>query len=385
MTTADVDLDLLDDQRLVANAAERIGVPRAEIPGDRFSFVLHAPLELLARAALLPMVAPDARDAARARIAALAADYEACGPALEGVHAAFDSLESAAAALAGAVREGDLAAIDLAAGWLGERARPDQLRSLLGELCLPALAAAGHANIYLALLDRTQPRGLPGQMLRHPARSLGLGPKDGIAVPAITSGGSGDALLSKLSRLTPVGPPAVPFIAPLLQHAQAEDVFAALLEEDGTFHVPAASPFQLLRYAAQTMLQGDPAHAPYGWTHCFTLAQAPLMIGNATGDVGATTFVAAAYMAAHWAAYGQGVVDLTDEPAPVAVTASALATAASRNHDAHRVKYTLACIDAAAADPEATPLYLAAAAYLNDWWDQRGDSSDPHPELVTSR
>ncbi|MBV9255094.1 MAG: hypothetical protein JO054_12755, partial [Actinobacteria bacterium] len=55
---------------------------------------------------------------------------------------------------------------------------------------------------------------------------------------------------------------------------------------------------------------------------------------------------------------------------------------ASRNHDAHRVKYTLACIDAAAADPEATPLYLAAAAYLNDWWDQRGDPTDPHPEFV---
>jgi hypothetical protein len=41
------------------------------------------------------------------------------------------------------------------------------------------------------------------------------------------------------------------------------------------------------------------------------------------------------------------------------------------------VKYTLACLDAAAADPSAEPLYLAAAAYLNGWWELRGDPDDP--------
>jgi hypothetical protein len=45
-----------------------------------------------------------------------------------------------------------------------------------------------------------------------------------------------------------------------------------------------------------------------------------------------------------------------------------LATSAAINHDAHRVKYTLACLDAAACDPSAARLYLAAAAYLNAWW-----------------
>ena len=54
------DLVGLDDQRLVDSAAAIIGVPRDEVVGDRYSFVLHAPLELLARAALLPYVAPDA-------------------------------------------------------------------------------------------------------------------------------------------------------------------------------------------------------------------------------------------------------------------------------------------------------------------------------------
>ena len=59
------DLVGLDDQRLVDSAAAIIGVPRDEVVGDRYSFVLHAPLELLARAALLPYVAPDAREGAR--------------------------------------------------------------------------------------------------------------------------------------------------------------------------------------------------------------------------------------------------------------------------------------------------------------------------------
>src|SRR5690349_12065372 len=48
-------LDQLSDVQLAAHAAATIRVPRAA-PAD--SFVLHAPLELIARAALLPRVRP---------------------------------------------------------------------------------------------------------------------------------------------------------------------------------------------------------------------------------------------------------------------------------------------------------------------------------------
>ena len=41
---------------------------------------------------------------------------------------------------------------------------------------------------------------------------------------------------------------------------------------------------------------------------------------------------------------------------------------ASAHHDAHYVKYTLACLDASADDPDAGNLYVAAAAYLAAWW-----------------
>jgi hypothetical protein len=48
---------------------------------------------------------------------------------------------------------------------------------------------------------------------------------------------------------------------------------------------------------------------------------------------------------------------------------SVLAARAAAREDAHLVKYTVACLTAAAADPPARPLLLAAAEYLGEWWD----------------
>jgi hypothetical protein len=65
------------DATLVDTAAATLAVPRSA-PAD--SFVLHAPLELLARAALLPMVEPAGRGSARDRVRALAAAFDTWGP-----------------------------------------------------------------------------------------------------------------------------------------------------------------------------------------------------------------------------------------------------------------------------------------------------------------
>jgi hypothetical protein len=47
---------------------------------------------------------------------------------------------------------------------------------------------------------------------------------------------------------------------------------------------------------------------------------------------------------------------------------TSLATMASHRHDAHLVKYTLACLHVAESDPTFERLYLAAAAkLLADW------------------
>ena len=45
-----------------------------------------------------------------------------------------------------------------------------------------------------------------------------------------------------------------------------------------------------------------------------------------------------------------------------------LATAAAVHADAHLVKYTLACFDAASADADAAQVHLTAAATLAGWW-----------------
>ena len=54
-----------------------------------------------------------------------------------------------------------------------------------------------------------------------------------------------------------------------------------------------------------------------------------------------------------------------------------LATRGSAHRDAHVVKYTLACLDQAVADPEAERLYLSAAAALLGYWTPIRDTEDP--------
>src|SRR5215213_4101368 len=73
-------MDRWSDNRLAAEVAEVVSVPK-EAPAD--SFVLHAPLELLARVGLLGAVRPDAREGARQRLVWLAASYAAAGPPVE--------------------------------------------------------------------------------------------------------------------------------------------------------------------------------------------------------------------------------------------------------------------------------------------------------------
>jgi len=55
----------VDDTQLIKSAARAISTPKVA-PAN--SFVLHAPLELLARAALLPLVAAEHKDQARGEI-----------------------------------------------------------------------------------------------------------------------------------------------------------------------------------------------------------------------------------------------------------------------------------------------------------------------------
>jgi hypothetical protein len=145
----------------------------------------------------------------------------------------------------------------------------------------------------------------------------------------------------------------------------------------------------LLRVAAQSMLQDNPDAAPYGWTHCLTLPQAVLVAAEHGADADVAVAVAATYVLGFRAT--QGRVRLEPAFVPARGTAAGrvwratadglagvvdeLVTYGALHPDAHVAKYTLACLDATAADPEAGRVFLAAAAHLHEWWERRADAA----------
>jgi hypothetical protein len=390
--------DPTSDAALVARVGAVLATPRRD-PAD--SFVLHAPLELAARAALLPYVRPAARERARARLAAMVAEFEAFGPPVhDPAPVAFDSLASAATRLDGAIAAGDLDEVDATAAWLGRHAPAAELRRLLADALVARTGAAAHAPIFLYQLPRVAPRGeLGGELLRGLARELAREsewrlrwlddepPGAGAASPA--------ALLDALRATPELGVPGSLFIHPLMAQVDEQGVASRLLRpvvggvtlEDATRVV--------LRAAAWSMLQEPPDHAAYGWSHCLTMPQAVLGIAGVCRDATRAIAVAATHVVGFRAALAVRPLVAEYRPAPPAVgwpealdagpavaaaaawqaadadwagVVTEVASQAAVHHDAHLVKYTLACIDAAAGDPGARRLYVAAAASLVGWW-----------------
>ena len=388
------------DRSILARATARLAVPRLDVPPELHSFVLHAPMEGLARGALLPYVPTEAREKARARIEELVSGYERVPSRGAAAPAEFPSVGAASATFLQALADHDAAGVDAAAAWLDARAATADIARALAPYALPALAAAGHANIYIGLLGRATRAGGVIPMLRPVAGALVSDPAEPLVVPAGRRDETATARLLKILASCAGGEPGgLSFIAPLVHEAARRGVLDVLCDAEGMFVAPAAAPVQLLRVAAQAMLQGPPGYAAYGWTHCLTLAQGALRAGGWAGQVRTGAYMAAAYIAAHVATYAGQPLDLQYEPEPTRLgleqalrdtparaagaawhapktAVSVLATAAAINHDAHRVKYTLACLEAAADDPSADRLYMAAAAYLNAWWETQPEDSD---------
>src|SRR3954454_20691088 len=117
------------DRSLIASVGEIIATSK-HAPAD--SFVLHAPLELLARAGLLPFVRAADRDAAREQIRALGEKYAAAGePVAPPAPMTFDSIDNAVSALVAALDAGELDDVDRIAAWLGARIDATQLQRAL--------------------------------------------------------------------------------------------------------------------------------------------------------------------------------------------------------------------------------------------------------------
>lgn len=366
--------DLLAEP-VVAAAVRTVSVPRAA-PAD--SFVLHAPLELLARIGLLERVRVDQRPAVLARIGALAEEYDAWGPPVEAPDPVDpSSVDEAVADLVAALAVGDLDVVDAHAAWLGDRVGAGAARRALAGALAPSLAAAGHAPIGLHLLERVGVGTLPTSLLRGTLRELARHPAwrvswfEGSGSARRGADGPTASLEASLRSVPHLGIPGSTFIQPLMASVESAGAAEAAIGP----HVgsdPSVAARTLTRAACWSMLHDDPAHAPYGWTHCLTLPQAVLSLAPDALDPATAIAVAGTHVVGFRAALGvERLGSLADDAGgsgPPGSELDDLLFEAAVHPDAHVAKYVLACRHAAEDDPAWSGAYGRAAERLVRWW-----------------
>lgn len=345
------------------SSAALLSVPKAA-PAN--SFVLHAPLELMARIQLLRFLPEANQRAALDKIEWLAAEYQSAGASVAEPSAVAGPPD--VAALRSAIADGDQDLVDsMAANWLPQWSAREVVGAL-GDAVVPSLAAAGHAPIGLSLLLRdTQ---LPTTLLRGPLRSLSAQPDWRITWhEPIATHGDATGLYQALRAAPQLGRPGSDFIYPLMSQAvdsgEAERLLAPVLADR---YDVAAALHCITRVAAWSMLHDDQSQAPYGWTHALTMPQAVLSLVAAGVRARAALAVAATFSLGFRLAHGIVELPPVIEPVVCDISFAQSAAAVCTHEDAHLVKFTLACIHAAAADPEFAGLYRAAAAHLVEWW-----------------
>lgn len=350
-------------------AASLLAVPKAA-PAD--SFVLHAPLELMARVGLLSHVAIARREEAIGMIDWLADQYDAAGaPVPEPPTMPFGTPLDGARRLLDALHDGDLDMVDAVAAAVLPALSPPETVGLLGESVVTSLAAAGHAPIGLALLARVQP-ALPTTLLRGALRGIASRPEWAVRwhEGGQGQGDPGGRLYDAIRSTPQLGRPGSDFIHPLMSQVQDSGVAASLLGPvlADRFDIADASR-TLTRIAAWSMVHDDPAQAPYGWTHALTMPQAVMSLAGAGVRPRTALAVAGTFTIGFRAAHGLVPLPAAIVPgnAPDAGVEE-LATAAALHQDAHLVKFTLACLHAAVDDPAFRPLYLRAIDHLVRWW-----------------
>ena len=361
-----------EHHRTLVAAARRaeavIAVPKAA-PAD--SFVGHAPLELLARVGLVPLVQPSRRAEAIAMIDRLRDEYERAGDPIETpAPLIIDDFGTAARRLADALRAGDVDEVDRLAASLLPRLTPGDVGELLGETLATSLAAAGHSPIGCALLARVTPT-LSSSLLRGALHTIAGEPGWQISWHLPVTGEGDPTLLHAAIAATPhLGEPESSFIYPLMSQVQDAGVTLQLLGPllADRYDVRAAAN-TLARIAAWSMVHDDPHHAPYGWSHALTMPQAVFALAGRGVHPRTALAVAATFTVGLRAGHGsEHLPEAIDDELGTDATWEELATAAALHDDAHLVKHTLAAWHAATDDPAYEGLYRTAAARLVAWW-----------------
>jgi hypothetical protein len=359
------DLASLSDRDLTTTVLESLTSPPA---ADADSFVLHAPLELMARAELLPSVEPSHRDEARQRIVDIADEWARHTPH-EPPPTTRPTLSLPEAIAAGDLAEADRALVDLAT-----HQTIDRFVTTAGNTLLAHLGGAGHLAIFLDQLTRqhrpspaliASGRALVRDLARHPDWTTRW-----VDAPSTDTPRPATSFLDVLTAPPPAGDPGNNFIYPTMHLIDANGMAAELLTAP-TQSVPAdEARRQLLRIAAMSMLQDDPSNAPYGWSHCLTMPQAVLAVAPRTADPRRAIGIAATYVLGFRATLSSGPLDLGWRPSrpnaggrlldaecgdavsqawhtdDLLSVETQLATYAAVHHDAHLAKYTLACLHA---------------------------------------
>jgi hypothetical protein len=391
----------LSDAELFDRAARAVSTPRQQ---EANSFVLHAPLELMARRLLLPYVPPRLRRTARERMISVAARYGRIGDPVEPPPTAvYNSTDDARTALLGALAEGDLDAVDVSASQFLQQATLDETMTL-AEPTIESLAAAGHAPLGFFLASRMAPTSRSALALLRPTfRELARAPQLRVQWVRDADAPAGDetSFTTALAHTPQLGLPGSDFIFPVVNQVDRSGLARELINECIPADVTTAAAV-ILRVAVRSMLQDDPAYAPYGWTHCLTLPHAIFAVMPWLRDPPRAAAIAATYVVGFRAAEGNRDLDTGWEPdprstnlldaleaepeiaaacwyhAPETAVARALPELIGRaaiHEDAHLVKYTLACLDAAERDRAHRSLYVAAAASLAARWTRQPDTA----------
>lgn len=379
--------------------AEVLARPRREAAD---SFVLHAPLEGLSRLALLERILPSAREAVRERLDSLVERYAAV-PALppEPHEEAMDDEppEALARSLDRAFSTGEIDEAGRLARRLADATSPAELVAHVVEPLLPRTGAAAHGAILLAELLRPGANarafahafvGLAREVAREPAARMRWHER------ATPRSGSVEAIVGALRRVPHVGDPGTDFIAPTVRLAEESGAASAALGGCVGGVDPHEARRALARVAALSMLEDDPAKAPYIWTHTLTIPWAMLSLvshgARPETSVATASTLAFAFRAVHARttlssdgtpreplsrSLEEALVSSPHEAAAFvfhhpargfeAVVAELLGRAAS-HADAHVAKYALVSDDAAADDPAFERHHRAALAHLLGVW-----------------